>query len=592
MKRWNASVRRWNSIHNQFLFFIILFLIIPLFLSMFWVFKPLEKVIEQKIGKATEEALYQVDFHIERFLHEMLKSAVDISTNSNVINMLQYPNELSYYDKLRLTDSVINKLYTTYLAETHITLLDRKGNWISNKVITPELYDHIVSSDWYKELIKEPMGIRWLTNDTANYIYLDKKRMVTLAKTITNQQTNENIGIVLLSVNESDISSFFEKLEGEAALLNEQGGFVAGALSEGFLMPGTEDSDNIWESMKGQFISQKGNSKSIISYDTITATGWKLVQVIPHDKVFKEIFDIRRTSLLTTGFIVLAFLLLAVSIAYSVSKPLKLLNKRMQEIEKNDFNSSLSLSGPKEISTVIESYNHMARQIRELLGRLKEEYEQKEDMRFRALQAQINPHFILNTLNNIKWMAYIRNDREVGEMLSSLGSMMEGSIGRGDKLITLKEEMEYVKHYITLMKLRYNEKLSVDFAIPESLYHHEVIKFMLQPIVENSIIHGIEQLDRDGVIRVEAEAKDERLVIRVIDNGLGIEPEQLLELQQSLLNGVTDSKSIGVRNVHERIRLQYGEGYGLRFESTYGEMTKVELELPLRSTERGGGMTC
>jgi two-component system, sensor histidine kinase YesM len=592
MKRWNASVRRWNSIHNQFLFFILLFLIIPLFLSMFWVFKPLEKVIEQKIGKATEEALYQVDFHIERFLHEMLKSAVDISTNSNVISMLQYPNELSYYDKLRLTDSVINKLYTTYLTETQITLLDRKGNWISNKVITTQLYDHIVSSDWYKELIKEPMGIRWIANDASNYIYLDKKRMVTLAKTITNHQTNENIGIVLISVNESDISSFFEKLEGEAAILNEQGGFVAGALSEGLLMPGTEDSDDIWGSMKGQFISQKGNSKSIISYDTITATGWKLVQVIPHDKVFKEIFDIRRTSLLTTGFIVLAFLLLAVSIAYSVSKPLKLLNKRMQEIEKNDFNSSLSLSGPKEISTVIESYNHMARQIRELLGRLKDEYEQKEDMRFRALQAQINPHFILNTLNNIKWMAYIRNDREVGEMLSSLGSMMEGSIGRGDKLITLKEEMEYVKHYITLMKLRYNEKLSVDFAIPESLYHHEVIKFMLQPIVENSIIHGIERLERNGVIRVEAEATEERLIIRVIDNGLGIDTEQLLVLQQSLLNGVTDSKSIGVRNVHERIRLQYGEGYGLRFESTYGEMTKVELELPLRSTEGGGGVTC
>lgn len=591
MKRWNISIRRWNSLHNQFLFFILLFLIIPLFLSMFWVFKPLEKVIEQKIGTATEEALYQVDFNIERFLHEMLKSAVEISTNPNVISMLQRPDELSYYEKLRLTDNVINKLYTAYFSETYITLLNGQGNWLSNRYISPELYEKMIASDWYRELQKEPMGIRWVTNDPADYLYLDRKQMVTLAKAITDKETNQNVGVLLLSVNESDIKTFYEKLDGEVAIVDSEGRFVSGSIQADFLTNGII-AEEIWKSAKGQVIAEKDKRKSIISHNTITATGWKLVQAIPHETVFKEIFDIRRNNLITTGVIVGVFLILAVSVAYNVSKPLKLLNKRMQEIDKNDFNSSLSLSGPQEIATLIESYNQMSRQIRDLLQRLKEEYEQKEEMRFRALQAQINPHFILNTLNNIKWMAYIRNDREVGEMLSSLGSMMEGSIGRGETLITLKEEMEYVKHYITLMKLRYNEKLSVHFTVPEALYRHEVIKFMLQPIVENSIIHGIERLDRDGVIWIEASEEEDQLVIRVIDNGLGIQPERLQELQHSLNSGVSISRSIGTRNVHERIRLQYGEGYGLRFESCADDKTMVELRLPIRTIDNGGAGPC
>ncbi|BFT70693.1 two-component system sensor histidine kinase YesM [Paenibacillus sp. P36] len=584
------SMQRWNSIHNQILFFILLFLIIPLFISAFWIDKPLERVIENKIGNATSEALYQIDFNIELLLQDMLKSAVDISTNPNITSLLKQPNSVTYYEKLRLADNAMNKLYSSYFSESYVTLLDMHGNWLSNKIVQQDLYDEYIQSDWYKEMLKEPFGISWMANDSRNYIYYDKSQLVTLIKTITDVQTNQNIGIELFSVSESDFRKYMSKLDGNVMIMDQQGKIISSSMKAGMdpieVLP--EDVSKIWDSSKGQLIVEKNHQKWIASYDTIGLTGWKLIQFIPYDTVFKEIFDLRRTNMITVGIIVIVFMLLAFSISYRVSKPVKLLNKRMKEIEKNDFNSSLALSGPNEIATLIDTYNHMARQIRDLLQRLKEEYVQKEEMRFRALQAQINPHFILNTLNNIKWMAYIRNDREVGEMLSSLGSMMEASIGRGETLISLKEEMDYVQHYITLMKLRYNDKLSVEFHIPEPLMKQEAIKFMLQPIIENSIHHGIEPMEGRGVITIKAVADQEhnQMILTVTDNGVGIHPDKIDDINLILLQGHGASQSIGIRNVHERIRLQYGEGYGLHIQSKANETT-VEFNLPLKTIEEG-----
>ncbi|NOV00724.1 sensor histidine kinase [Paenibacillus planticolens] len=583
-------MQRWNSIHNQILFFILLFLIIPLFISTFWIDKPLERVIENKIGNATSEALYQIDFNLELLLQDMLKSAVDISTNPNITSLLKHPDSVTYYEKLRITDNAMNKLYTSYFSESYVTLLDMHGNWVSNKIVQQDLYNEYIQSAWYKEMLKEPFGISWMVNDSRNYIYYDKSQIVTLIKTITDVQTNQNIGIELFSVNESDLRKYISKLDGNVMIMDHQGKIISSSVKEGMdkieVLPG--DISGVWNSSKGQLIVDKDHKKWIASFDTIGLTGWKLIQFIPYDTVFKEIFVLRRTNMFTVGVIVAVFMLLAFSISNRVSKPIKLLNKRMKEIEKNDFNSSLALSGPNEIATLIDTYNHMARQIRDLLQRLKDEYVQKEEMRFRALQAQINPHFILNTLNNIKWMAYIRNDREVGEMLSSLGSIMEASIGRGETLISLKEEMDYVQHYITLMKLRYNDKLTVEFHIPEPLMKQEAIKFMLQPIIENSILHGIEQMEGRGVIAIKAVAEQDQMILTVTDNGSGIRPDKIDEINHCLLQGQgqAPSRSIGIMNVHERIRLQYGEGYGLHIQSKANETT-VEFKLPLKTIEEG-----
>lgn len=584
MRRFKQAAQALNSIRNKSFFSILLFLIIPFLLTFYWVDKPLESVIEQKIGDSTREALHQVKFNTELFLEDMLRSAVEISTNPSITDLLTHPERFTDYEKLRLKDNVINKQYSSYYTETYVTLMDLYGNWHSTRYMDEGLYQQYTQSAWYKDMVQKPFQLRWmLVKD--HYVYSDKRPLITLVKTITDLQTNRNIGMLLFGVAEKDLRKYLGMLEGEVYLVDGEGTVLSSPDSEkiGTSIGKEAFAAELGKAAGGQSIVVKDRVKWIVNYDTVGQTGWKIVQLIPYDTVFKEIFGIRRANILIVLGIFIVFMFITLSIALSISRPLQLLNKKMREVEERDFNSTLQVSGPSEISTLIGTYNKMLKQIRDLLQRVKEEYQQKEDMRFRALQAQINPHFILNTLNNIKWMAYIRGVKEVGDMLSSLGGILEGSIGRGGNLISLRQELQYIENYINLMKLKYNDKLTVHIDVPDTCLEQEVIKFLLQPVVENAIQHGIEPLPGKGEIRIEAEAAEALLILRVRDNGVGIPEAKLAEIRQRLETetGEPPSQHIGLKNVHERIRYHYGEAYGLTVDSRPGEGTEVRLALPL-----------
>ncbi|WP_282936040.1 sensor histidine kinase [Paenibacillus sp. RC67] len=583
-------IGRWNTIRHRIFFSILLFLVIPFILTFYLVDKPLERVIEQKIGDSARETLYQVNFNVGLFLDDMLKQAVDISTNPSITELLKSPDKFTDYEKLRLKDTVINKQYSSYYTETYVTLMDVYGHWQSTRYMEEGLYRQYTEAPWYKEMIEKPFQLRWMfTGD--NYVYSDKRPLITLVKTITDLQTSQNIGMLLFGVAEKDIRKYLTPLDGEVYLVDQAGTVVSSPIEAkiGQNVAAETYISKIRGDRKGQVIVVKEGKKWIVNYDTVTQTGWKIIQIISYDTVFKEIFNIRRANIIIVLLIFLVFMIITLSIAFSISRPLKLLNKRMQEAEEKEFNSGLLVTGPQEINTLIATYNKMVKQIRELLQRLKEQYQQKEDMRFRALQAQINPHFILNTLNNIKWMAYIRNEREVGDMLSNLGSMLEASIGRGGSLITLRQEMSYIENYISLMRLKYNDKLQLLTDIPETYWNQEVIKTMLQPIVENSILHGIDPLPGKGVIQVRCWIEGERLILSVEDNGVGMTAERLREVHAWLddPSQETWSKRIGIKNVHERIRLQYGDEYGLVIQSELNEGTNVQVILPVKLVEEG-----
>ncbi|MBP1993332.1 sensor histidine kinase [Paenibacillus eucommiae] len=578
-----------NSIGNKIFFSILLFLIIPFLITFNLIDKPLEKVIEQKIGESAREALTLINFNVEIILQDMLKSSVEISKNPNVVTLLKNPNHYSDYEKLRLKDEVLNNMFSSFYSDTYVTLTDYQGNWYSTRYIESSQIPSYIGSQWYKDLLDKPNQLRWIFNYT-DFIYIDKTPIISLIKTVTDHQTKQNLGLLIYSVAETDIRKYLSTLEGQVFLIDEEGTVVSSPDKDriGNNVTGEAFMTGVGERSEGQVIVTTDETKWIVNYDTVEQTAWKIVQIIPYDTVFKQIFDIREMNIWIVALIFLIFMIITLTISFGISRPLKLLNKRMQGAEAKNFDSMLSIAGPKEIATLIGTYNKMIKQIKELLIRLKEEFQQKEDMRFQALQAQINPHFILNTLNNIKWMAYIKQDREVGDMLSSLGIILESSIGRGgSSLIRLREEIHYIENYISLMKLKYNEKLSVQYSIPDELLDCEVIKFILQPIIENSIYHGIEAIAGQGEIRIEAKVEEGRFIISVYDNGVGMSKDKLDQVNDWLEQRSSGKlpHRIGIKNVHDRIRLQYGESFGIQIRSVPSEGTIVDVLLPLKKLE-------
>ena len=576
---------QWNSIHNRIFFSIILFLVIPFLMTFYFIDKPLEKTIEQKISDSAQQALYLVNYNVDSLLEDMLRSSVQISGNPSLTAMLKDPAQFSEFEKLRIKDDVFNKLLSFYFTDFYVIVIDLEGNGNSSRYVEDKIYKELTSADWYQEMIETPYQLKWMFN-SKNYTYADNQPQIVLAKTVTDPQTKKNIGVLLFSVPEKDIRNYLANLDGEVYLLDRDGTVISSPnpAAVGTNISGKSFMSKIWNQPNGQVIVKENGEKWIANYDTLGRTGWKIVQLIPYDTVFRQIFNIRKVNILIVVLIFTVFVLITLTISYGISRPLKLLNKKMQEIEEKGFYSTLQATGPKEISTLIATYNSMVKEIRDLLHRLKEEFKQKEDLRFKVLQAQINPHFILNTINNIKWMAYIRNNHDVGEMLSSLGSIMEASLGKGESLISLKEEIAYTDHYIRLMKLKYNEKLSIHYEIPGDLLDCEVIKFMLQPVIENSIIHGIEPSKGKGEIWIKVDRRGDELNILVQDNGIGMEEDKLNEIRRWLSEKAERGKveRLGIKNVHDRIGLQYGPQYGLTLDSKPNQGTLVKFRLPVR----------
>lgn len=250
--------------------------------------------------------------------------------------------------------------------------------------------------------------------------------------------------------------------------------------------------------------------------------------------------------------------------------------------ETNDFspNPDIEVSSD-EIGEIGKSINQMTDHIQGLLKQQAEMYEQKKNIEISLLQSQINPHFLYNTLDSIRWMAVIQGSKNIEQTTKALESLLRNMAkGVGDK-ITLREELELVGDYIHIQQVRYVEIFDYVCQVPESLLDCLIIKFTLQPVVENAILHGIEPMKQFGEIEISAREENGELYICIEDNGVGMTKEELDRLTASSCNTNKNALSgIGVSNVDARLKLHYGASYGLSYESSPGEFTRATIHIP------------
>ncbi|HOM44047.1 MAG TPA: sensor histidine kinase, partial [Bacillota bacterium] len=268
----------------------------------------------------------------------------------------------------------------------------------------------------------------------------------------------------------------------------------------------------------------------------------------------------------------------------------------MKKVERGNKHEDIELDRSDELGYLSESFNRMSKKIDYLVNRIYKEEIALKEAEIKALQAQINPHFLFNTLENINWMAQLNGVPEISETVSALAKLIDGSIGRGDRTISLREELEYIDNYMTVLKNRYEDRLEVIKILDEGLMDKKIPRLLIQPLVENAVKHGIGKSRRKGVIRLEAFREEGHIVFEVEDNGMGMTAEELEALNKRLQedelilegNGTAPArKSIGLENVNRRIKLLYGSSYGVKIESSYDEYTKVTVRIPDEQVQEG-----
>jgi two-component system sensor histidine kinase YesM len=270
-------------------------------------------------------------------------------------------------------------------------------------------------------------------------------------------------------------------------------------------------------------------------------------------------------------------------IAYDIVNPINKLVKAMKVIEKEGSHNPVQINRSDEIGFLGKSFNRMSERIDYLVNIIYKEKLTRKEAELKALQAQINPHFLFNTLENINWMAQLNGVTEISDTVTALAKLMEASIGKGDKLIPISEELEYIDNYIAILKYRFLDRFVVEKNIAEESLHILIPRLLIQPLIENSISHGLEMIRRQGKITINTYVKEDEVIIEVLDNGIGMSEGELKELINSIdekVDGSTSKSGIGLSNVNKRIKLFYGEQYGVRVESSLNEYTKVTVRIP------------
>jgi len=326
------------------------------------------------------------------------------------------------------------------------------------------------------------------------------------------------------------------------------------------------------------FAASAGGADKLYSVKTMKATGWKVVGVNYGDELVANREKIRLNYLAWGLGFFATTIILSILIARSISRPIKSLRASMRAVELGDFDIRVDIQSDDEIGELGKDFNIMIAKIRELIRLNTQQQELKRRSELKALQMQINPHFLYNTLDSIIWMAEGRKEEEVITMVSALAKLFRLGISKGQEIIPIGQEIEHVESYLTIQKIRYKDKLDYEISVDPEIRRFRTVKLILQPLVENAIYHGIKNKAEAGKIVVSGRRTETGVELAVSDDGVGMGAEQL----QSLLSRSSEpnGNGLGVRNVDERIKLYFGDEYGLMYESAEDEGTTVRVRLP------------
>jgi len=524
---------------------------------------------KQYIGDTTR----QITNNLENNINTIEKITFDILKNSVVQEELKKNNTtiLTDYEQ-NLQDKCFEEQLSTYaLFDENIVSLSVISNNEREFAIKKDIYAPVTKMFRWEEIVKANGTTLWTVSD-------DGLEQICIARAILDLSTMKPLGYINLVCDREYFSSLIQDIDGtysnQAYVVDEDGKIMCsnnGGLVGEFLPGGVLDKDNETAVVNG--------ISSYIYYGEVLVNTWSVITVVPANEIGKEI----------SVFTLFVFVLTAICITIAVSgiilmtekmtKPLQELVVSMKAIEKGDFTVRVALSADDEIGSLGRQYNHMAESIETLIEKVyKLEISQKQ-AEIEFLKMQINPHFLYNTLDTISWMARMENKEDIALVTMALADLLRATI-KQDSFISVLEELKSVRNYLFIQEFRFGQKIKVHYEIDESVYNYIIPNFILQPLAENAIIHGLETKIEPGLLMIKCCLLGERLHFKVIDDGIGMSEAKVSQLYYECKN-LSSKNCIGIKNVYLRLKNYYGEESTLHIHSQKGKGTTVAFSIPL-----------
>ncbi|MDI4643820.1 sensor histidine kinase [Cohnella hashimotonis] len=563
-------------------------IIAPLTGMYLYLFNQFEKALQDKIVAQSAKGLDQAQQSTEDLMSLVYKTLVMVQNDTTIQNVLTMPERYTVLERVHDTEQVLknidNSIFLFNSQIVYYTLLDFHGHVYASYQPEESLDYNAIKKKYWAELLSVERPYKWIAND-ANYVSRNisgSEHLLTLS-TIMRNSGNTPFGMARISI---DYDIWFKSFirsdkEHQYYIVSGTGALVSAFNSELALDPQVlarfrETAD------KGGFYFDK-RSDSLINYRSIPQLDWYFVDVVPRKVLFHETSQLRIEFFGIFLAFVALFVVMNMLISYKFTKPLTVLEKKMSGIANQNLKITIDESKyTGEILQVIRSFNKMTTDLNAMVRLLKDEQKQKEWVHFQMLLSQINPHFLLNTLNTIKWLAIRQGDKDIPDICVSLGNILETSLHAETELIHLKDEIKLIEDYLLIHELRYNDQLDVDYEFGSAMEYALVPKLSIQPLVENAIIHGIVPLKAKGYILIRVFTQNKLLYIDIEDSGVGFR-------QQSKQQKDRSRKGIGLQNLRDRLQILFKEDGKLEvIPLEQGSLVRMQLPYLLsRPYEKG-----
>ncbi|WP_440961859.1 sensor histidine kinase [Paenibacillus nitricinens] len=584
-----------KSLKQKLSLLIIISVLVPVLSLGLFSYYIAESLTEEKAKSSGMNTLRQIGAYLENMVSDVENLSLFLIGHPDVQSYLKTPE----HDLLKQT-SIVNLLTTLSISKPYIANVMIESNEDNKPSVS---FRSVLESEW-ADIQSEYPGYyeeypKWWS-PVHHFVTSDgKEDVITMSRPIRSTSKYYSIGMLKISLTQSVISNHLKQagLEGEgvALLLDGQNQILAGPegystnknLNEYF--PGIVD----FKGKSGSFDYREAEERSTVLYYQMPNVHWRLVGIIPA-KAYRAqnqyFLTLTAIAVSISMLFVIAFVLVLIQ---KVTKPLSALTKFLRNSSPDEPLPTLPVTSIDEVGQLIISYNRMSSRIINLTDEVKLNEALKKEADMSALQAQINPHFLYNTLSSVHWMALMKGEERIADMVGSLSDFLRFSLNKGQEYCAISQEILHVDHYVKIQSIRYPDKFDYEADIPAELLDLRMLKLLLQPLIENAMLHGILKREGKGSIIVKALSAGERITFIVQDDGVGMSKERVELLREKisanlgidpLKNNDSAGSSYGLRNVHNRLQLHYGHEAGLRIESAEGSGTKVSFTIiPLQS---------
>ncbi|GIP32512.1 sensor histidine kinase [Paenibacillus sp. J2TS4] len=545
-----------------------------------------QQAVESNVRVSVSELIKQVNSNIQSYITNMENISLLVLNNPEVRHYISSASFIGEDDRRPYEKKIYDLFQSIMITRKDIAsimVFGYNGRFVTDRRVTNlNPYADITKQAWYADAKQSGGPPVISTTHVQNILQNQYRWVVSLSREIKGADGMTGEGIFLVDLNFSVIQEICEQVNlgqrGYVFIVDKEGGIVYhphqqliySHLKKEAIEPVLEMSDGSFE------IREKGRKRIYSVQDT--SYGWKIVGVSYTDELITNEEEMR-LSFFLWGLIALSVVLIcSMAISHRLAKPIIGLTRDMKQVEQGNFNVVTEMASTNEIAQLARAFNMMVGEIKKLMKQIVAEQEFKRKSELKALQAQINPHFIYNTLDSIVWMAEAKKNEEVVWMTSSLAKMLRIGIHRDDEVIPIWMEVEHIRSYLRIQQMRYEDQLNFRIEMNPEITMFKTLKVILQPFVENAIYHGIKNRYGMGTVRITGEPQGNHIVFEVMDDGIGMTPEQLSAALRG--SGTKERKRIGIANVHERIQLYFGQDYGVTFESRPGEGTKVTILIP------------